>query len=119
MIRRRGIPKYVIEIDGQDFVADTVEEIRELLKQAKETAPQAAREAARDTIKIKPPKITIKLGSGRQVQSQAINRELDQTRRMIRATYRKVVKEIQENQRIIEVKRKEREEEEAILKLLL
>lgn len=115
--RTRRKRRYLIEIDGEFFDAETVAQVRALLSQAKEVAKEAA---PRQNVRIKAPRIKVRLESGAPIKSKAITREVDQANRVIRGIYKRAADQVAELREKMErrEKRRKKDEEAAILLLL-
>lgn len=125
--RRRKKPRYLVEIDGQFFDADNIAAVQAVLSQAIDTAPQAAKvdaDKAPPKVRIKPPKIKVTTASGAQTTSQVLQRSIRAAQERVNAIYRKAqsrLTEIRETAAAVEIQRERerRNEEEAIISLLL
>lgn len=119
--RTRKRKRYLVEVDGQFFDADNIAAVQGLLKEAETAAMEAA---ARDTrnfpeaIRIKPPRIRVKTGSGQNTTSTTLQRDVAQTQQRVNEIYRKAQVRVDELHQAIK-RREQREEEEAIISLLL
>lgn len=114
--------RYVMEMDGQFFFADTIEELRMLFRETKEVAKDVAPKlASKQNIRISPPKIRVSLESGQPIKSKAIRRETEQTQNVVNSIYRKANQDIQQLREIaakVEAKRKQ-DEDDIITSLLM
>ena len=122
--QRRQAPAkryYVVEVDGQDFIATTMAEVRYLLEQARLLAEQSATEDVREAVtptKVELPRIRVRTAAGNQTASIAIQREVKQTRDAIKKTYNKAA-EMEQRIRDLERAQARDDEEEAVIALLM
>jgi len=120
--------RYLVEIDGEFFDADSVIDVQSLLAQAEETAKESAQRDVINApdvrkIRIKPPKVRVQTVSGKPTNSVTIQRDVAKTQRRINAIYLKAQKEIEQIREISSLMRvkiaAEEDEEETIIALLL
>lgn len=118
-IRRKS--RYLLELDGQIFLADSIDALRSLLDETKEIARETVPTLVnQQNIRIKPPKLKVSLQSGATIKSKAIKREVEQTQNVVNSIYQRANKEIQQLRKIArEVERKRQEEDDIITSLLL
>ena len=116
--------RYLVEIDGKWFDADTVKSVHSLLEQAKEVARESAEKDVANTpfrVRLKPPKIRVKTASGKQSNSVTIQRDVAAAQRAINKIYLDAQRQIDQIREISHLMRRkiEMDEEEDIIKLLL
>ncbi len=118
---RRRRPRYLVEIDGQFFDADSPVAVRKLLEQAAEIA-----EAQADSLKSAPV-VRVKTGTGKATTSKPINAAVRQAQRSINRSFDRALAERQRRQTqdreialLLALKlRDEEDDDEALLALLL
>ena len=116
--------RYLVEVDGKWFDADTVNSVHSLLEQAKEVARESAEKDVANTpfrVRLKPPKIRVKTASGKQSNSVTIQRDVAAAQRAINKIYLDAQRQIDQIREISHLMRRkiEMDEEEDIIKLLL
>ena len=116
-VREAGRPKrkrrrYVVEIDGQEFDVETVQEASDLLEKAKELAEKVVTETKQSTI-VKP--------GLRIPQIRTPNRELVPLVQAARSELRNLYEEVKRDLeiRMLLARAEENDEEEAIIRLLM
>ena len=118
--RRR---RYLVEIDGEFFDADSVFAVEALLKQAEETAEESAQKDVLNAPKktrIKPPKVKVKTASGAKPTSVTIAKQIATTQRRINKIYRDAHREVEQIREIATLMQKKiQEEDDTIIALLL
>lgn len=83
--RKRYREKFVVEIDGQDFVVQSAEEAEILLAEARQTVEEAVQEAPKAQQKIKAPRIRVRGTPGPDL-SELVS-IVKESREQIRAIY--------------------------------
>jgi len=124
-ISKRRRRRFLIEIDGQFFDADSVQAVQAHLEMVRELAEQSAEQDAithvDKPIRIKPPRIRVTTSDRKPVESITIKRDLEKTQRIVNDIYKKTADNVRDI-RLLASKRAERirrDEEEAIISLLL
>jgi flagellar basal body rod protein FlgF len=128
--KKRSRRKYVVEVDGQEFFVSSVEEAKELLQKAEEVAVEKAEqqiERSAKTVKSKRKAVqdarkALKLPDIRVVDAEtdetaaAIEAQLRQTMDRIRQQYEQAIQAVEIGAYL---RRKQEEEEDAIVTLLM
>jgi hypothetical protein len=120
---RKAKRKYLVEIDGQEFAFDDINQALNLLQKAEALARQTAETQAEQTIQVALPK-AIRLGKAEQVQvkvpeihgSDELSKHLRESRDRIRQVYRDAA--LAAELRILMALEAEKDDEDAILLLM-
>jgi len=130
--KRAGPRRFLVEIDGQFFDADSVqavqaqlEWVRKLAKESAETdATKEALKPESNVIRIAPPKVRV-TENGKPAKNATITRDVQRTQRLVNRAYAKARQEVEEIRQLAtrrEARQRriaKRKEEEAIVSLLL
>ncbi len=116
--------RYLVEIDGEFFDADSIGDVQAVLAQARETAEEAAEATVTTPVTPKPPRIKVVTGSGNQTTSQVIQREVKRTQRTVNQAYRIAAQRIARDMEISalihkKLEQENQDEDDAITALLL
>lgn len=120
--RSRRTIRYIVEIDGERIPTASIQEAEALLSQAVEVAEESADRDVRRSIRIKPPRISVRTGSGKQTASVSLQRTVKRSQARVAEIYDKARERIEterEISRLIQRRIRDEDEEEAILALLL
>ncbi len=115
---------YVVEIDGQKFEVSSIAEAESLLLQAKALATESAEKDVVTPVAPKPPRVNVQTVSGNKTTSKTLQQQIRTTQQTINRAYIKRAKEIAQDIEISQlmitkIKQEERDDESAIIALLL
>jgi len=117
-IRKGKKPKrYVVEIDNQLFEVESAQAAKDLLLQVRELAQEQAK-----TQPVSQPKISVRTIGGAPTKSKVIQTAVRDTKKAIRLINQRANERIRQDQeisRLLNLKLRDEDEEEAILALLL
>jgi len=131
-VRKTRTPKYLVEINGEFFDAESVRQVQILLEHTRKLAKVAAESEAsaeamqgeeQKPIRIKPPKIKITQDNNQPVESVTVRREVARTQAVIDRIYANSAARVQEIRDMAARRearfKRERDDEEAIISLLM
>ena len=118
---RRKRKRYVVEVDGQLFQAESISHVESIFQQVRALAEESAERDVTTPVTPKPPRITVKTRAGKASTSQVIQQEVKRTQTVINRAYIRAAKAIAQNREISEllIRKFEQEDEEEALILLL
>ncbi len=122
--KQKRLRRYAVEVDNEFFFFNTISEVESFLATVRETAEESAERDVTEPVTPKPPRVSVKLVSGRPTTSKTIRREVQRTQSVVNKAYIRAAKRIaqirevdKEISRILQDKL--RDEEDQIIALLL
>lgn len=117
-------PLYIVEVDGQKIPVTSIAEAESILLKVRDLAQESAAKDVITPTTPKPPKITVRTGSGKVTTSATLQREVTRTQRVVNQAYIRRAKQIEQDIEIsqlmlVKIEQEERDDESAIIALLL
>jgi hypothetical protein len=117
-------PIYIIEVDGEKIPVTSIAEAESILLQVRDLAQESATKDVTTATTPKPPKVTVKTVSGNVTTSITLQREVERTQKVVNQAYIRRAKQIEQdieisNLMLIKIEQEERDDESAIIALLL
>jgi len=117
---------YTVTIDGEAFTVPTLQDVVNLLDQAKEVVEDKAERIVQPNVRPKPPKIEVRTASGQKTQSQRVQRAIRDTESFAQRVCRQAQARVQRQREVdseistlIQRRIRQQDDEEAIIALLM
>lgn len=124
--KQRRRVRYMVEVDGEQIEAVSIQHAQQILEQARELAEESAETDVFKAIEakrpVKVPVVKIRTAKGNKTASLNLQREVRDTRQAVERIYKRAeqrIRETQEIARLMHAKLQEEDDEEAILALLI